>query len=60
MSSKRAIRRRACSRKIRHETEAAARGHIGQLHKRKGWQGHMNAYRCSFCGGWHVGHGGRP
>lgn len=58
MSSKRAIRRRVCSRKIRHDTEAAAREHIGALHRRKGWQGPLNAYR-SFCGGWHATWGRR-
>jgi len=59
MSSKRAIRRRACGHKVRHENEAAARAHIGALHHAKGYSP-MNAYRCSFCGGWHVGHRGRP
>lgn len=60
MSSKRAIRRRSCSSKIRHDDEAAARAHIGHLNRTKGYQGPMNAYRCRFCGGWHVGHGWRP
>lgn len=59
MSSKRAIRRRVCGRKIRHNSESAARNHIAHLHRRKGWQGHLNAYRCGFCGGWHIGHDGR-
>jgi hypothetical protein len=61
VSSKRAIRRRSCGRKQRHGSEAEARAHIGGLHGRKGYQGLLNAYRCRFCGGWHVGHaGGRP
>lgn len=59
MSSKRRIRRKSCTRKIRHATEADAREHIGALVRRKGWTGRMNAYRCPFCNGWHVGHGGR-
>jgi hypothetical protein len=58
VSSKRAIRRRACGRKIRHASLEAARAHIGELHGRKGYQGLLNAYHCSFCGGWHVGHAG--
>lgn len=58
MSSKRAIRRRSCSRKIRHTTESDARRHIAGLNIGKGYQGAMNAYRCSFCGGWHIGHRG--
>lgn len=56
MSSKRRIRRRSCTGKVRHETEQAARDHIGSLVRRKGWSGRMNAYRCAFCNGWHVGH----
>ncbi|CAM5457348.1 hypothetical protein TMEC54S_03488 [Thauera mechernichensis] len=58
MSSKRRIRRRSCKRKIRHVSEADARHHIAALLNRKGWTGRMNAYRCPFCNGWHVGHGG--
>jgi hypothetical protein len=59
VSSKRAIRRRACGKKTRHATEADARAHIAALHHKKGYQGQMRAYRCPFCHGWHVGHTGR-
>lgn len=58
MSSKRAIRRRQCKGKIRHETVEAAKAHIHNLNRAKGYQGMMNAYRCAFCGGWHIGHAG--
>lgn len=53
MSSKRAIRRRSCADKAKYETielaqAAARRGkHRGQL---------LNAYRCQFCGKFHIGH----
>ena len=56
MSSKRAIRRRSCKGKVRHLTADAASAAIHHLNMRKGWQGRMNAYRCPFCGGYHVGH----
>lgn len=56
MSSKRAIRRRSCDGKIRHADQREALDHIAGLNRRKGFQGSMNAYRCDFCGGWHVGH----
>lgn len=47
MSSKRAIRRRACTGKKRHATLADAAQMAG---------GGMMAYRCQFCGGFHIGH----
>ena len=59
MSSKRAIRRRACKNKHRHESIHAAIGHITSLHRMKGYQGQLNPYHCRFCGGYHVGHGPR-
>lgn len=59
MASKRHLRRKACQGKVRHLTEAHARAAIHSLHTGKGWQGHMNAYRCPFCKGWHVGHAKR-
>ncbi len=59
MSSKRRIRRKACTGKIRHETQQEAAGHRSHLIRSKGYQGLLNTYHCKFCGGWHVGHGGR-
>jgi len=58
MASKRRIRRKSCTGKVRHPDELAARRHIGALVFRKGERG-LRAYRCPFCNGWHVGHGGR-
>lgn len=56
MSSKRRIRRRSCEGKHRYTSAKAARAAISGLHHRKGDQGYMQAYHCSFCGGFHFGH----
>ena len=56
MSSKRRIRRRSCTGKKRYTTGAAAQAAISSLHHRKGYQGYMQVYRCSFCNGYHFGH----
>ncbi|KZT11692.1 hypothetical protein A1D30_05640 [Acidovorax sp. GW101-3H11] len=56
MSSKRHIRRKACKGKHRYTNAAEAQAAISGLHRRKGYQGYMQAYHCSFCGGYHFGH----
>lgn len=57
MSSKRAIRRRACTGKIRHAHAAAAFGCIrSMLRNKRAEPGSLLAYRCDFCNGYHVGH----
>lgn len=56
MSSKRAIRRRACKGKVRHVDQVAAQTAIRALVRAKGDQGPLSPYRCRFCGGWHFGH----
>jgi hypothetical protein len=57
MASKRAVRRRACVGKIRHPDKLAASEHCGRLHGPRGKHA-LHAYRCPFCHGWHIGHGG--
>lgn len=52
MSSKRALRRKQCKGKVRHQTEKFAE--IAVRNTRS--TGNLSAYRCSFCGGWHIGH----
>lgn len=52
MSSKRALRRKQCKGKVRHETEAYAL--IALRNTRS--IGNLSAYSCRFCGGWHIGH----
>jgi hypothetical protein len=47
MSSKRHIRRKSCEGKVRYATVEEARKRL---------RGGMNAYRCKFCGGYHIGH----
>lgn len=58
MSSKRAIRRRACQGKQRHPDWNAANAALRSLLCRKGDQGVMRVYGCRFCGGYHFGHTG--
>ncbi len=55
MASKRAVRRRACQGKEAHETYEKANG-IACYFRRMGE--HMRAYRCKFCGHYHIGHYG--
>ena len=56
MASKRRIRRNACTGKHRYDSAAQAQAAIAGLHRRKGYQGFMQPYRCSFCNGYHFGH----
>ncbi len=56
MASLRRLRRKACTGKIRHATALDAFTHIRALHRKQVWQGHLNAYKCRFCNGYHVGH----
>lgn len=56
MSSKRAVRRKACKGKFRHADAGAARSELSRLIRSKGYNGAMNAYACRWCGGWHIGH----
>lgn len=52
MSSKRRIRRRSCTKKVRYATRADAREVAKRLH--------ITTYHCQFCNGWHIGHTKRP
>lgn len=56
MSSKRRIRRKSCTGKIRHLTPEAGWSAVRAMNVRKGYQGRMDVCRCSFCNGYHVGH----
>lgn len=59
MSSKRAIRRKSCGRKMRHPDMGKAQAHrawlirTGRIEARA-----VDAYHCNFCGGYHAGHNG--
>lgn len=59
MASKRRLRRKACMGKQRHESQDRAIAHIISLQRAGKIDGHMNPYRCGFCGSWHVGHAPR-
>lgn len=54
MASKRHLRRRSCEGKVRHASAAAAQLAAGKLRKTHDG-GAWAAYRCQFCGAWHVG-----
>lgn len=57
MSSRRRLRRRACSGKVRHETMGQALAAIAYLRKSGHYDGApLDVYRCGFCKGYHFGH----
>jgi hypothetical protein len=60
VSSKRAVRRKRCGRKVRH-SEAAARETARAINASERTVGpqlrRVEPYRCPHCGQWHVGHG---
>jgi hypothetical protein len=53
MASKRRIRRKSCTGKIRHASKEEARIAAQKL-RAKGEI--VGVYLCRFCNGWHVGH----
>lgn len=55
MSSKRAIRRRACDGKRRFTDAQAAQNAMFNVLRNTPYNGHMNTYRCKFCKGYHFG-----
>ncbi len=57
MSSKRAIRRKACVGKTRFVTFNEATGALRAFLRKVGNEGWpLSAYRCRFCSGFHFGH----
>jgi hypothetical protein len=52
MSSKRRLRKRMCQDKVRYTREAAYEAR----HRLQMRGEFVNAYKCDWCGGWHVGH----
>lgn len=53
MASKRRLRRKSCTGKLRYERADAER-----LARRASYQtrSRISAYECWSCGGWHIGH----
>lgn len=45
---------RQCRGKVKHPNEKAAKDAVGAHEANRG--GKLNAYKCSFCEGWHIGH----
>lgn len=54
MASKRHIRRKSCDGKRRYDTMVAAQVTARRATERT--QSKLNAYRCTNCGGFHIGH----
>jgi hypothetical protein len=48
------MRRRSCEGKRAYSHEGAARQMAGQAARERGET--LEAYRCPFCGAWHIGH----
>lgn len=59
MSSRRAIKRRACDGKVRYPSQRAAQAAIGRLRRNTGATGWFSAYKCDRCGMFHFGHAPR-
>ena len=55
-----AIEHCAATGKVRHATEPAALAALASVQKRAGFDGPMDRWRCTHCGGWHFGHRRRP
>lgn len=55
MASKRHLREKACTGKIRYTTPEQAYS-ARRSTNRKHYTGPMNVYKCKFCGGYHIGH----
>ncbi len=53
MASKRRLRRKACTGKVRHKAIGDSYIHVKKLAKRGFF---LAPYRCKHCGFWHVGH----
>lgn len=57
---------RACGNKIKHETWRDAEEHVRGIiehnieREREHRSSRLHAYRCDYCGFWHVGHGRGP
>jgi len=57
VSSKRRVRRAACSGKVKHKTEQEARRALSYLMRGPNYDGQqLVAYRCQFCRQFHLGH----
>ena len=56
MASKRALKRRHCSRKTRFSNQTEAVKSLIKYKKNTVDYMGMRTYKCRFCKGWHLGH----
>ena len=56
MAPKRRMRRKSCQSKLRFASEQEAKDSMFGLLRKKKVDGHVNVYKCNFCGGFHYGH----
>jgi hypothetical protein len=56
MSSKRGLRRKACTGKTRFPTHEAALASLCHLKRKRQITDFLTPYHCRFCGGFHFGH----
>jgi hypothetical protein len=59
MASKRQLRRRSCTGKVRYPERGPAEWARKKSYLRFEYTGKYNVYKCTFCNGWHIGHNGR-
>lgn len=62
MASKRHIRKKACTGKVRFDTTGQAFDRIRKIRKSNGARHPetLHPYSCAFCRGVHIGHRGTP
>ncbi len=57
MASKRRLRRKSCTGKVRYLTQDQALAALKRFTRHcEVWHGYMTPYRCAFCHGFHFGH----
>jgi hypothetical protein len=53
--TKKKLKEKTCGKKIRHATFNDAMVAIKKLEKKQFFIHRRHAYKCPYCGGWHVG-----
>lgn len=56
MASKRRLRRKACTGKVRYGTQEDCDKVMRAVNSKSEVRQRMSAYKCKFCNGWHFGH----
>lgn len=55
MSSKRRMRRKQCTYKVRHKNKNGAYSALRRVYKNNINNHRLHVYKCNFCGGYHLG-----